>query len=81
MGFALTLALAGFSVQSTTTPKKGGLNSDPERVFERIVLTAETPVPSPGATGQALRTQSLLFDLFSFDPAERMRDLQDEENK
>ncbi len=32
------------SDKSTTTPKKGGLNDDPERVFERIILTAERAV-------------------------------------
>jgi len=56
--------------QSTITSKKGGLNGDPKRVFDKALFTAETR-----------RTQSLVFDLFSFDPAERMRDLQDEENK
>jgi hypothetical protein len=42
-------------IKSTITPKKGGLNGDPERVFEKIILTAEPQ-----------RTQSLFFDLFSF---------------
>ena len=28
--------------QSTTTPKKGGLNCDPKRVFDKTLFTAET---------------------------------------
>jgi hypothetical protein len=47
------------SFQSTTTPKKGGLNGDPERVFDKTILTAE-----------ARRTRSLFFDLFSFERKE-----------
>ena len=45
--------------KSTTTPKKGGLNGDPKRVLDKTMLTAETQ-----------RTQSLLFDLFSFERKE-----------
>ena len=43
------------SVESTTTPKKGG----PKRAVDKIILTAE-----------AQRTQSLFFDLLSFERKE-----------
>jgi hypothetical protein len=55
--------------KSTTTPKKGGLKFDPERVFNYLYFTAETR-----------RTQSLLF-LFSFDPAEKSGTFRTQENK
>ena len=48
-------------IQSTTTPKKGGLNGDPERVFN--------PVKN-GLTAETLRTQRVFFDLFSFERKE-----------
>ena len=41
-------------------PSKGWFNGDPKRVFDKALFTAETQ-----------RTQSLLFYLFSFDPAEK----------
>jgi len=41
--------------KSTTTPKKGGLNGDPERVFDKTILTAEPQ-----------RSQSFWFFFFAF---------------
>jgi hypothetical protein len=46
-------------ILKVTTPLRGGLNGDPKRVHEKTILTAET-----------LRTQSLLFNLFSFERKE-----------
>jgi len=46
-------------IESTATPKKGGLNGDPERVFGKTIPTAEPR-----------RTQSLFIDLFSFERKE-----------
>ena len=56
--------------KSTTTPRRGGLNGDPKRVFEKALFTAETR-----------RTQSLVFVLFSFDPAEKRGTFRTQENK
>jgi len=47
------------SNRPTTTPKKGGLKFDPERVFLSILFTAETQ-----------STLSLLLFLFSFERKE-----------
>jgi len=55
---AVSITESSSQIESATTaPKKGGLNGDLERVFDKTIITAEPR-----------RTQSLFFNLFSFDP-------------
>jgi len=37
--------------ESTTTPKKGDLNGDPKRVFDKIIFTAEAASRVPPMIG------------------------------